>query len=197
MKSAANWVAGGSLRDVTDSIHPDNVEMCVRAIVLCGVDVGGADFLTPDVSRSFREVGGALCEVNILPSLEVHLFAEGGGDRDVLGGLLDALYPDASRWRVPTVVVCGEDADLAEGVGVARADVVALIDRDPPAGAVRDVLARTGARVALTRDAPVVAELLTRSCPPTPHGSWPIQGTAPGCSSDGLLRELGGLGHRR
>ena len=243
LKSAANWVAGGSLRDVTDSIHPDNVEMCVRAIVLCGVDVGGADFLTPDVSRSFREVGGALCEVNVLPSLEVHLFAEGGGDRDVLGGLLDALYPDVSRWRVPTVVVCGEDADavgrgvaaalgahwmvgyagpsqtavggwvvagerqpvhvahrlliedpsteavvvamtpdqvLAEGVGVARADVVALIDRDPPAGAVRDVLARTGARVVLTRDAPVVAELLTRSCPPTPHGSWPIQGTAPG-----------------
>lgn len=231
LKSAANWRAGGSLRDVTDSIHPDNVEMCVRAIVLCGIDVGGADFLTPDVSRSFREVGGALCEVNVLPSLEVHLYAEGGGDRDVLGEVLDALYPDMPRWRVPTVVVCGEDADavargvvaalaarwtvgyagrsqtsvggwvvvgerqpvqvahriliedpstevvvaavtadqvLAEGVGVARADVVALIDRDPPAAVVRDVLSRTGARVLLTRDAAVVAELLTRSCPRQP-----------------------------
>lgn len=224
LKSAANWAEGGSLRDVTDSIHPDNVEMCVRAAVLCGVDVGGADFITRDVSRSFREVGGALCEVNILPSLEVHLFAEGGGDRDVLGEVLDALYPDVPRWRVPTVVVCGEDADAvgrriaaalgarwtvgyagpsqttvggwvvagarqpvheahrlltedpsteavvvattpehirAEGVGVAHADVVALVDPDPPAADVRDALARTGARVVFTRDAAALAAQFT------------------------------------
>ena len=121
LKSAANWVAGGSLRDVTDVIHPDNVEMCVRAISLCGVDVGGADFITTDITRSFREVGGALCEVNILPSLEVHLFADGGGDRDVLGDMLDALYADKPRWRVPTVVVCGADPDA-----VGRGVVVAL-----------------------------------------------------------------------
>jgi len=228
LKSAANWVAGGSLRDVTDVIHPDNVEMCVRAIVLCGVDVGGADFLTTDITRSFREVGGALCEVNVLPSLEVHLFAQGRGDRDVLGDTLDALYPDTPRWRVPTVVVCGEDADavgrrvvaalearwtvgyagpsqttaggwvlagerqpvheahrlliedpsteavvvamtpdqvLAEGAGVSRADVVALVDRDPSTSDVHDVLARTGAEVLRTRDAAVVADLLSRSCP--------------------------------
>ena len=224
LKSAANWAAGGSLRDVTGSIHPDNVEMCVRAVVLCGVDVGGADFLTTDITRSFREVGGAVCEVNVLPSLEVHLFAEGRGDRDVLGDMLDALYPDRP-WRVPTVVVCGEEPDavgrevvaalaptwtvgyagpsqtavggwvvaaerqpvhvahrlliedpsteavvvaitpesvLAEGAGVSRADVVALIDGDPPAWDVQDVLARTGARVLLTRDAADVAEQLAR-----------------------------------
>ncbi|MGI8729824.1 MAG: hypothetical protein ACR2LK_07515 [Solirubrobacteraceae bacterium] len=228
LKSAANWMAGGTLRDVTDSIHPDNVEMCVRAIVLCGIDVGGADFLTTDVTRSFREVGGALCEVNVLPGLEMHLFAEGRGDRDVMGDVLDALYPGVPRWRLPTVVVCGEDADavgrdvaailgarwtvgyagtsrttvggwvvagerqprhqayalltedpgtesvvvaispaevLAEGVGVARADVVALVDRDPPAADVQDVLAKTCAEVLQTRDAPVIAEALIRSRP--------------------------------
>lgn len=233
LKSAANWAAGGSLRDVTDSIHPDNVEMCVRAAVLCGVDVGGADFLTTDITRSFREVGGAVCEVNVLPSLEVHLFAEGRGDRDVLGDLLDALYPDRV-WRVPTVVVCGEDPDavgravaaaldaqwtvgyagpsrtavgswvvaaerqpvhvahrlltedpgteavvlamtpegvLAEGAGVARADVVALIDGDPPGWDVQAVLARTGARVLLTRDAADIAEQLARLRPGPPARS--------------------------
>jgi cyanophycin synthetase len=226
LKSAANWKSGGTWRDVTDSIHPDNVEMCVRAIVLCGIDVGGVDFLTPDISRSFREVGGALCEVNVLPSLD-YGYVEGSGDHNVLGDVLDALYPDKSRWRVPTVVVCGEDADavgrgvvaaldarwtvgyagpsqttvgswvlagdcqplhvahhlltedpstealvmattpdrlLAQGVGVARADIVALIDHDPPAACVRDVLTRTGGRVLLTRDATVIAEQLTRTC---------------------------------
>ncbi len=235
LKSAANWAAGGSLRDVTDAIHPDNVQMCVRAIGICDVDVGGADFLTPDVTRSFREVGGALCEVNVTPSLEVHLHAEGRRSRDVLGEMLDALYPDVSRWRVPTVVVCGADADtvgravvaalgarwtvgyagpsqtsvggwvlagerppvhvahqlliedpsteavvvaitprqvLADGVGVARADFVALVDRDPPASDVRDVLARTGARILRTRDAAALADRLTQSCrrpPSRPH----------------------------
>jgi cyanophycin synthetase len=225
LKSAANWKSGGSWRDVTAGIHPDNVEMCVRAIVLCGIDVGGADFLTPDISRSFREVGGALCEVNVLPSLD-HGFVEGSGEPNVLGDVLDALYPDRSRWRVPTVVVCGEDADavgrgvaaalatrctvgyagpsqttvgswvlagerrpvhvahhlltedpstealvmattpervLADGVGVARADVVALIDLDPPAAHVHDALTRTGARILLTRDAADIAGLLTRT----------------------------------
>jgi len=228
LKSAANWAAGGSLRDVTDSIHPDNVELCVRAVGLCGVDVGGADFLTTDITRSFREVGGALCEVNVLPSLEVHLHAEGRGDRDVLGAMLDALYPDKPRWRVPTVVVCGEDADavgrevvaalaptwtvgyagpsqtavggwevaaerqpahvahrlliedpsseavvvamtadqlLTEGAGVTRADVVALVDPDPPAPQVRDVLARTGAEIVVTRDPAVIAQRVIQSCP--------------------------------
>ena len=228
LKSAANWKAGGSLRDVTASIHPDNVEMCVRAIGLCGVQVGGADFLTPDIGRSFRTAGGALCEVNILPSLELHLFAEGRGDRDVLGDLLDAVYPHRSRWRIPTVVVCGEDADavgrrvaavlaergtvgyggpsqttvgswvladepqplhvahhlltedpstdvvvlattpdrvLAEGVGVARADVVALVDPGRPSAQVREVLTRTGARILLSRDATVIAELLRHTSP--------------------------------
>ena len=107
------------MHDVTAAIHPDNVEMCVRAVVLCGASVGGADFLTTDISRSFREIGGALCEVNVLPGLEVHLFAEGRGDRDVLGDMLDALYADRP-WRVPTVVVCGEDPD-AIGRAVAAA----------------------------------------------------------------------------
>ncbi len=234
LKSAANWSAGGTVRDVTDAIHPDNVEMCVRAVALCGARVGGADFLTTDVTRSFREVGGAVCEVNVLPGLEVHLFAEGRGDRDVVGDMLDALY--AGRpWRVPTVVVCGLDPDaigravaaalaarwtvgyagpsqtavgswviaaerqpvhvahrlliedpstqavvvattpecvLADGAGVSRADVVALIDRDPPAPELHDVLARTGARILRTRDAATIAEQLARVGRPAPAGSF-------------------------
>lgn len=225
LKSAASWKAGGTWHDVTDRIHPDNVEMCVRAIVLCGIEVGGADFMTPDIGRSFREVGGALCEVNVLPSLD-YGFVPGSGERNVLGDVLDALYPDRSRWRLPTVVVCGEDADavgrgvvaaldtrwtvgyagpsqttvggwvlaaerqpvrvahhlltedpgtealvmatspdrvLTEGVGVERADIAALVDPDPPAAYVRDVLTRTGARILHIRDATAIAESLTRT----------------------------------
>ena len=63
------------------------------------------------------------------------------------------------------------DQVLAEGVGVARADVVALTDRDPPADEVREVLARTGAQALHTGDAAAVAELLTHHArAPRPRG---------------------------
>jgi hypothetical protein len=63
------------------------------------------------------------------------------------------------------VVAMTPEQVLTDGAGVARADVVALIDGDPPAWEVQDVLARTGARVLLTRDAADVAKQLARLRP--------------------------------
>ena len=119
--------------------------MCVRAVALCGVDVGGADFITTDVTRSFREVGGALCEVNVLPAHRL-------------------LVEDPSTEAV--VVALTAEHLLTDGAGVTRADVVAFVDPEPPTPQVRDVLARTGAEIVLARDPAVVAQRLIRSCPP-------------------------------
>ena len=55
--------------DVTDIVHPDNVEMAVRAIRAIGLDVGGVDFLSPDITESYKDIGGAICEVNAAPGL--------------------------------------------------------------------------------------------------------------------------------
>jgi hypothetical protein len=63
------------------------------------------------------------------------------------------------------VVAMTPEQVLTDGAGVARADVVALIDGDPPAWEVQDVLARTGARILLTRDAADVAKQLARLRP--------------------------------
>ena len=61
LRSTANLSTGGTATDVTDVIHPDNRDMAVRAITAIGLDVGGVDFLTPDITESYRSVGGGIC----------------------------------------------------------------------------------------------------------------------------------------
>src|SRR5690606_27699042 len=64
LRSTANLSTAGTATDVTDVIHPANREMAVRAIRAIGLDVGGVDFITPDITESYRRIGGAICEVN-------------------------------------------------------------------------------------------------------------------------------------
>ena len=60
--ATANLSTGGTAIDVTDIVHPDNREMAVRAAGAIGLDVAGVDFLTDDISKSYKESGGAICE---------------------------------------------------------------------------------------------------------------------------------------
>ena len=69
LRSTGNLSTGGTATDMTDQVHPDNIEMAVRAVKAIGLDVGGVDFLSTDVTESYKEVGGAICEVNAAPGL--------------------------------------------------------------------------------------------------------------------------------
>src|SRR5690606_33194370 len=61
LRSTANLSTGGTATDVTDVIHPDNREMAIRAVRAIGLDVGGVDFITPDITESYKRIGGAIC----------------------------------------------------------------------------------------------------------------------------------------
>ena len=107
LRSTANLSTGGTATDVTDLIHPDNREMAVRAVRAIGLDVGGVDFITPDISESHRAIGGAICEVNAAPGFRMHVAPSEGTPRDAAGPVIDMLFPPGSPKRVPIAAVTG------------------------------------------------------------------------------------------
>jgi cyanophycin synthetase len=107
LRSTGNLSTGGTAVDVTDDIHPDNREMAIRAIKGIGLDIGGVDFLTTDISKSYRETGGGICEVNAGPGFRMHVAPSEGTPRDVAGPVLDMLFPSESPSRVPIAAVTG------------------------------------------------------------------------------------------
>ena len=107
LRSTANLSTGGTAIDVTDVIHPDNRDMAIRTIKAIGLDVGGVDFLTTDITKSFRETGGAICEVNAGPGFRMHVAPSEGTPRDVAGPVLDMLFPTGTPNRIPIAAITG------------------------------------------------------------------------------------------
>lgn len=107
LRSTANLSTGGTAIDVTDIIHPDNREMAIRAIRAIGLDIGGVDFLTRDITESYRDAGGGICEVNAGPGFRMHVAPSEGTPRDVAGPVLDMLFPPDSPSRIPIAAVTG------------------------------------------------------------------------------------------
>ncbi|NIV17919.1 MAG: cyanophycin synthetase [Woeseiaceae bacterium] len=107
LRSTANLSTGGTAEDVTDVIHPDNRDMAIRAVKAIGLDIGGVDFLTNDIALSYREAGGAICEVNAGPGFRMHVAPSEGTPRDVAGPVIDMLFPPESPKRVPIAAITG------------------------------------------------------------------------------------------
>ena len=107
LRSTANLSTGGTATDVTDIIHPDNREMAVRAVTAIGLDVGGVDFLCPDISESYRKVGGGICEINAAPGFRMHVAPSEGTPRDAAGPVIDMLFPPGVASRVPIAAITG------------------------------------------------------------------------------------------
>jgi UDP-N-acetylmuramyl tripeptide synthase len=99
--------AGGTAIDRTDDIHPDNRRLAERAARTVGLDVAGVDFLSPDIARSHREIGGAVVEVNASPGLRMHLAPSLGMPRDVARPILELLFPRGRPATLPIAALTG------------------------------------------------------------------------------------------
>ena len=104
LRRIANVSTGGTAVDVTAEVHPDNRRLAERAARIVGLDIAGVDLLCPDISRSWREVGGAICEINAQPGLRVHWLVD--PDRDLEGEILDIIFEGRSS-RIPTAAISG------------------------------------------------------------------------------------------
>ncbi|WP_052351571.1 cyanophycin synthetase, partial [Deinococcus pimensis] len=107
LADTANLSTGGTAVDRTDDIHPENASVARTAALAVGLDVAGIDLMAPDITRSVRETGGGVVEVNAAPGLRMHLQPSVGEPRDVAAAIIDVLYPRGSRSRIPILAVTG------------------------------------------------------------------------------------------
>jgi cyanophycin synthetase len=107
LRSTGNLSTGGTAVDLTDVIHPDNAEMARRSARAVGLDVAGIDFITEDISASYKDSGGIICEVNAAPGFRMHTNPAEGIPRDVAGPVLDMLFPPNTPSRIPILAVTG------------------------------------------------------------------------------------------
>jgi cyanophycin synthetase len=107
LRSTANLSTGGTAIDVTDTVHPDNRQMAERAVRAVGLDVGGVDFLIPDITKSYKDIGGAIVEINAAPGFRMHVAPSEGQSRDVAGKVMDMLFPPGTPTRIPVASITG------------------------------------------------------------------------------------------
>ncbi len=171
LRSTGNLSTGGTAIDQTDVCHSDNREMAIRAAAAVGLDVCGVDFLTPDISRSWKDAGGGICELNAAPGFRMHVAPSEGRSRDVSGKVLDMLFPPGSQSRIPIAAITGTNGKTTttrmlahihklrgEVVGMTTTDGVYIDGRPTVAG---DMTGPMAARMVLTDPHVTVAILET------------------------------------
>jgi cyanophycin synthetase len=107
LRSTGNLSTGGTSVDKTDVIHYDNRIMAERSVKAIGLDVGGVDYISPDITRSYKEVGGAIVEINAAPGFRMHTSPTEGKARDVAGPVIDMLFPPGTPSRIPIAAITG------------------------------------------------------------------------------------------
>lgn len=77
LRGAANVSMGGTREGVPlNQVHPDNLELALRAVSVLRLDFAGIDLLMPDITRSWLDTGAIVCEVNGKPQLSRHLHSQ-------------------------------------------------------------------------------------------------------------------------
>ncbi len=107
LKDTANLSSGGTSRDVTDLIHPYNVFLAERAARILNLDICGIDVVAKDINIPLtREIGG-IVEINACPGLRMHLSPSKGIARNVSESIVNMLFPEPKKARIPLVAVTG------------------------------------------------------------------------------------------
>lgn len=99
LRRGGNISRGGTPTNVNDQVHPDNARLAERAAATLHLDCAGIDLLIPDISVSWRENGGAICEVNGQPRISRVVQPQ------LFGDILKIMLPHGGR--IPIVLIIG------------------------------------------------------------------------------------------
>ena len=89
-----NWSVGGTTCDVTDDVHPDNIELFEKAARELRAPITGIDFIIKDISKSWKDVERAgILECNSMPFFDNHHLPYEGKPRNVATKIWDMVTP--------------------------------------------------------------------------------------------------------
>lgn len=106
LRDSANLSTGGIADDVTDLVHPANVDLAVYAAKMVGLDVAGIDLVIADIASSYRAKNGHVIEVNAAPGIRMHHFPSLGQARNVGKAIVEHVFPSGNG-RIPIVAITG------------------------------------------------------------------------------------------
>ena len=104
---------GGTPEDLTDKIHPDNVDLAVRASRLIGLKVCGVDLMSVDITKPWYETGAKVIELNFAP-----LFLSKRGNYH--DSFFDLLFPQSSQIQIEVIESARDSGKLAKQVQAKR-----------------------------------------------------------------------------
>ncbi len=107
LKTTANLSTGGTSVDITDRVHPTNIEMAERISRLVDLNIAGIDVVAPDLETPVVENGGGIVEVNAAPGFRMHTAPTIGKPRPVGEAVVDMLFPPGSEARIPVITITG------------------------------------------------------------------------------------------
>ncbi|HEX8153534.1 MAG TPA: Mur ligase family protein, partial [Thermoanaerobaculia bacterium] len=105
--ATANLSTGGTAVDVTERVHPANIELAERIACLVDLNIAGIDIVAPSMETPLAQNGGAIVEVNAAPGFRMHLAPTEGKPRPVGEAVIDMLFPPGSESRIPIITITG------------------------------------------------------------------------------------------
>lgn len=107
LKTTANLSTGGTSIDVTDRVHPANIELAERISCLVDLDICGVDVVASCIEMPLVENGGGIVEVNAAPGFRMHTNPTAGKPRPVGEAVVDMLFPPGCESRIPIITITG------------------------------------------------------------------------------------------
>ena len=141
LRENANLSTGGMAIDCTEEICDENIEYCVNAAKILGLDICGIDICTKDIGIPLKENRGVILEVNAAPGIRMHHYPSKGKPRNVGKTILEMLY-DEKPHNIPIVSITGTNGKttttrlvshvlkrMGNNVGMTSTDGVYLNDK--------------------------------------------------------------------
>jgi len=107
LKTSGSMRHGSSAVDVTDEVHEFNKFLAERAARAIGLNVAGIDIIAPNLKDSIFENQGKIIEINAAPDFRMHINPSVGRKRNVSKHLVDMLFPDPEKCRIPVISITG------------------------------------------------------------------------------------------